>query len=413
MIILSWFSHSLFAQTPRAIRLLVTQIQIQQLPEKQGELSQYFNFFIAEKLKLNQGFDLQIFNTEQALSLLNQEFDLSQCELDDCAYRLADQIGSDISLKSNLFLVDGKYHLMLSLNAITTPPKSLAQVEVVGENIDMISSQIENAIHQLFKESQSFLNAVQKTKIKYRSVKHATAKEQAQWTVLGIQWVKIEGGELSLGSELSAEESPVVKVQVPHLLVMKNEVTVSQYFQCVSAMKCTENAKGEGCYALNAMDQRPVNCVTWEQAKAFSDWIGARLPSEAEWEWIAKGKDQRKYPWGDDIANCNYAVMKENDLDGCGIENANVVCSKPRGNTPEGICDLGGNVWEWVEDDWFQNHQGVKDANARLKKQSKSGDLKVYKGGSWYHESKSLRNANRGKLASDRYSVGVGFRCVF
>jgi formylglycine-generating enzyme required for sulfatase activity len=403
--------QSLQAQALRPIRVLITQIQIQNMPEKQAELSQFFNFLIPEKLKLYQEASITSFNSEQALALLNQDFDLSKCEQEDCAYQLANEIGADISLKSNLFWVDGKYHLYLSLNAIT-PNQSLAQIEKTAESTEQLSAQLEAAINLLFVQAKSNMNEIQKTKVRYKSTKHATEAEQAQWARLGIQWIRINAGELQFGSEVNAEESPIVKLQVPTLLVMKNEVTVAQYFQCVTAGRCTVTARDEGCFSLNAMDQRPVNCVTWEQAKIFANWIGARLPSEAEWEWVSKGKEQRKYPWGEESASCLLAVMKEGGLDGCGIEQANVTCSKPRGNTPDGVCDLGGNVWEWVEDDWFANHKGTSKANARIKDQGKASNLKVYKGGSWYHESRSLRSASRGKLAGNRYSVGVGFRCV-
>ena len=96
--------------------------------------------------------------------------------------------------------------------------------------------------------------------------------------------------------------------------------------------------------------------------QAYGDWLGARLPSEAEWEYVASSRgEQRQYPWGDQVPTCDYAVMQNvNGLTGCGLETTAQTCSRsPAGDTEEGVCDMAGNVFEWVEDDYHANYFGA------------------------------------------------------
>ena len=128
----------------------------------------------------------------------------------------------------------------------------------------------------------------------------------------------------------------------------KTEVTNKQYKACVEAGACTPPSSYEGG------DDQPVVNVDWNQAKAFSEWVGGRLPSEAEWEYAARsGGKERKYPWGDEEPSCERAVMNQGG-NGCGRNATWPVCSKTAGNTSQGLCDMAGNVWEWTQD-WYHD----------------------------------------------------------
>jgi cysteine-rich repeat protein len=129
-------------------------------------------------------------------------------------------------------------------------------------------------------------------------------------------------------------------------------------------------------------DWHPINCVSWKQAQVYADWVDQqdltlhiRLPSEAEWEYIARSEgEDRTYPWGDAPLDCDYAVFHSGGY-GCGQNRTAPVCSTsstltPRlgdvanGDSDQGVCDLAGNVREWTLDVFNKNNNGV-DPNGK------------------------------------------------
>jgi len=147
---------------------------------------------------------------------------------------------------------------------------------------------------------------------------------------------------------------------------MKNEVTVDEYRRCVEAGACTEEGlhgvrwkempltATETCnWTAEGKGDHPVNCIDWYQADAFCRWAGGRLPARREWHEAVAGPEKRLYPWGSAPATCDLAVMYDEKavapVKGCGARGTWPVCSKPAGNSPDGLCDLAGNVWEWSD----------------------------------------------------------------
>ncbi|MCX5797386.1 MAG: SUMF1/EgtB/PvdO family nonheme iron enzyme [Elusimicrobia bacterium] len=189
----------------------------------------------------------------------------------------------------------------------------------------------------------------------------------------GIAWVAIPGGSFMMGVEELADSKPRHQVTVETFQMAKTLVTNKQYRACVQAGACTapmdEGAGFKG-------DDQPVVGVDWEQAKTFSEWVGGRLPSEAEWEYAARsaGKDGR-YPWGDEEATCARAVIAM-----CGSATA-PVCSRPAGNTKQGLCDMAGNAWEWVQDFYHDSYKGAPADGSAW--DVRAGGAHVVRGGSW------------------------------
>ncbi len=225
-----------------------------------------------------------------------------------------------------------------------------------------------------------------------------------------IEWVRIAGGTFEMGSNDFDWAQPVHSVTVPTFEMTRTEVTVEQYKACVDAGSCSAPDDGwESCnWGYSDRGSHPINCVDWDQAQDFANWVGGRLPSEAEWEYAARsgGRDW-KYPWGDEAATCERAVMYDGG-DGCGRDSTWPVCSKPSGNTTHGLCDMAGNVWEWVQDWYHDSYDGAPTDGSAW--ETPTGSHRVDRGGSWYNFAGGVRAAHRfGRLPGDRNDY-VGFR---
>jgi formylglycine-generating enzyme required for sulfatase activity len=174
-----------------------------------------------------------------------------------------------------------------------------------------------------------------------------------------IEFILIAGGIFQMGSDEYESEQPIHEVTVPSFEMMRTEVTQAQYKVCFDAGVCpppgAEFANNRWWNLTSELDH-PVDTVTWDDAKTFAEFVGARLPSEAEWEYAARsGGQDIMYPWGNDEPDCG----RSNQRCGNGIAGSNAatsVCRYLSGNTTQGLCDMAGNVSEWVEDYYHDNY---------------------------------------------------------
>jgi formylglycine-generating enzyme required for sulfatase activity len=179
------------------------------------------------------------------------------------------------------------------------------------------------------------------------------------------------------------------------------EVTAAAYAGCVRVGRCDASgldACGElGTYDPPGRRSHPINCVDWDQAAAFCAWAGKRLPTEEEWEWAARGAARgTRFPWG------NGRPARQLCWDGPGNdagEGGRIgtcrVGSYLAGNSPQGISDLAGNVWEWTADE------------------TGSTGERIVRGGGWGSGGPTLISANhRETHPGDHRDVAIGFRCV-
>ena len=237
--------------------------------------------------------------------------------------------------------------------------------------------------------------------------------------VSGVRWVAIPGGRYMMGSNTGdKDETPVHRVKVRSFFMKKTEVTVVQYRACVNVGKCTKPQQQSSCnWGVAGRDTHPVTCVSWNQAKVYCKWIGGRLPSEAEWEYAARGGGKDKvYPWGNDPASCVYSVMDDRatkvsggtTTDGCGVDGTFAACSRIAGNTAHGLCDMSGNAWEWVEDCWHTGYNGAP-SNGRPWKTNCANANMTMRGGNHSSAAKAVRTTYRSYNKPDYY---LGFRCA-
>jgi formylglycine-generating enzyme required for sulfatase activity len=227
----------------------------------------------------------------------------------------------------------------------------------------------------------------------------------------GIEWVPLPGGAVRMGANEERaldSELPVHEVVVAPFELARTEVTFGQYRRCVEARVCTPPGEGAYCgWGDPKRDDHPVNCVDREQARTFAAWAGGRLPSEAEWEYAARGAaDDRHFPWGDLMASCRRAVLHE----GCDRRRATwPVCSKPLGASPQGLCDLAGNIAEWVEDCWHPGYTGAP-ADGSAWTTDCHGPDGVVRGGSWVDAGLDLRTFSRRTVPPDERRFSAGLR---
>lgn len=255
--------------------------------------------------------------------------------------------------------------------------------------------------------------------------------------------VLVPGGTFRMGSTEGDDETPQHEVTLGAYCLDRTEVTVGAYSSCARGGGCPR-AAGTVAYSGSSaedvtfwshfcnggrtdLNDHPMNCVDWSQASAFCAASGKRLPTEAEWEYAARGNDGRRYPWGNEapsptllnacgsecrdyaaaLGRTGWPVMYEADD---GWRWTAPVGSFPSGASPFGLQDMAGNVWEWVADTY------VADGYARhvpTNPEVTGDDPRVNRGGSWVGDDPSwVRAAFRGRDApSDRVSL-VGFRCA-
>ncbi len=227
---------------------------------------------------------------------------------------------------------------------------------------------------------------------------------------MGIEWVTIPGGSFMMGADNLGGAQPRHSVTVRTFLMAKTTVTAGQYKKCVEAGICKKpicDSSGKDSYG----DDYPVVCVNWEQAAKFSEWVGGRLPSEAEWEYAARSADKDwKYPWGNENVTCERAVTSD-----CG-DKALPVCSKPAGNTAQGLCDMAGNVLEWTQDWYHGSYEGAPTDGSAWGSPATSA-YRAYRatrgGRHWFYGDVNSPAAIRSfNDPDDRLSQYIGFRPV-
>ncbi len=246
--------------------------------------------------------------------------------------------------------------------------------------------------------------------------------------------VFVPAGKFLMGCNLAGSvgcsegSSPYHGVSLSAYYIDKTEVTVGAFQECVEAGECSHHMDDGTCRFWDGITwvdavlpqnyrgmMQPMVCVSWEQAKDYCEWVGKRLPTEAEWEKAARGTDGRRYPWGNEGVDCDHAIIENYEIAGSGGCYSNStwdVCSKsPAGDSPYGLCDMAGNVGEWVSDWWaadYYYHQPTEDPKGPF-----SGDDVVFRGGAAHRSSlQSFETWSRARREPTGGNNALGFRCA-
>jgi formylglycine-generating enzyme required for sulfatase activity len=205
------------------------------------------------------------------------------------------------------------------------------------------------------------------------------------------------------------DESPLHSVTLDSFWIDRVEVTNEQYARCVADGICSPPSElgsrtRDSYYGDTQFDDYPVLYLSWPDADTYCQWAGGRLPTEAEWEYAARGPDSVTFPWGNDPPDDSLLSYNEN------VGDATEVGAYPGGVSWVGAMDMAGNVWEWVTD-WYDSGY-YASSPSHNPKGPETGDRKVLRGGSYHDDEQSVRAADRLNYPPAIRSVLVGFRCV-
>ena len=217
---------------------------------------------------------------------------------------------------------------------------------------------------------------------------------------LGLKWVPIPEGTFEMGcspnNTCPNNEMPAHSVTVSSFEMLETEVTQEQYFE-VTGSNPSHHSDCPTC---------PVESVNWNEAKAFCEAVGGRFPTEAEWEYAARGGTTTKYYCGDDDSDCLndiawYFANSDDETHPVGTRDPN----------DHGLYDMLGNVWEWTADWYGSDYYEISPA--KNPQGPNSGSERVKRGGCFRNDG-PLRVSAR-DYADPLYVIstnGLGFRCV-
>ena len=218
----------------------------------------------------------------------------------------------------------------------------------------------------------------------------------------GANIVYVPAGDFLMGyagATAKEDEGPEHLVYLDGYWLYETPVTNSQYRKCLQDERCT------GTLSRFSDDTYPVVRIDWNQAVAYCEYAGGRLPTEAEWEKGARGTDGRLFPWGEQAPSCLLA-----NYQGCFGNQVTRVGQFPDGLSPYGALDMLGTVWEWVSD-WYDEDYYTYSPSANPIGPSE-GEFRVQRGHSFESNVVYLRVTDRGRSNPSNEDYRKGFRCV-
>jgi formylglycine-generating enzyme required for sulfatase activity len=245
---------------------------------------------------------------------------------------------------------------------------------------------------------------------------------QAGWFSMGSEDDDVSSGlrscllafpsEGECNPDMFDDERPAHRVHLHAFDIDGTEVSNAAFRRCVNAGACLPSGSSESDARIGLAEQPAVQ-LSWEDARSYCRWVSGDLPSEAQWEYAARGDSQRAFPWGQvwnsRLANHGQAESAEGDSDG--FRYAAPVDSFPDGKSFFGLRNMAGNVWEYVLDRYggpYASEQNRIDPSG-----PRTGTEHVIRGGSWRSPAYALRARFRAHVPDNETRPDVGFRCAY
>ncbi len=217
------------------------------------------------------------------------------------------------------------------------------------------------------------------------------------------------------GPRTFALEREAHEVKLSAYRIDRREVSVADYLRCVEAGRCSMPPYAKGGERF-FRPELPVALVTASDAERYCDFVGGRLPTEAEWERAARGREGRRYPWGNlfhpALANHGASLPDRHD-DRDGFLELAPVGSFPQGRTPDGIDDLAGNVAEWVADGFDDDENALHSPEKAENPLRRGSPWRVVRGGGFRSPPFMLRGTSRHFVLASTRAPDIGFRCAY
>jgi len=307
-----------------------------------------------------------------------------------------------IDLRSDLYTLGLVMHEMLTLRTPVDEPVTVVDVrqDVAPSVIEVLNKSVQHEKERRWQSAREFRKALEDAyQGSYSRVEAASITTDSGKEVSTESMVYMPGGSFMMGSSEVREEAPEFETYVEPFYIDRYPVSVEEYEAFIA-----ETGHPEPKYwhdpEFNGPRQ-PITGVTVDDAMAYAAWAGKQVPTEKQWEFAARGREDRRFPWGPldpDTTLCNFS-------DYLGMPS--IVTMHEGGATPDGVHDMGGNVFEWT----LGAYKPYR-ADAGGEVSDPTEPRRVARGGSWHSQAEELRTTARKGLFRESQLTTVGFRCV-
>ena len=321
------------------------------------------------------------------------------------AYAAPEQLKQqETDARADLYAVGLVFHELLTLRTPVDAPVTVEQVrrDVSPGLLSVLRRAVKEEREQRWTSARDFRIALRDAyNESYRPTAANIVVNGDRSDVSTEGMVHLEGGSFLMGNDAIRAEAPEEEVTVGPFWMDKYPVTVAQFTAYLEATGQPE-PKFWRDPNFNGLDQ-PVVGVSWEQAQAYAQWCGKELPTESQWEFAARGRENRRYPWGSLPPSSTRANFGEF------IGMPSMVTMHEEGQSPEGIFDLAGNVMEWTVDPY--SPYGALRSGRREEALAKE-PRRVCRGGCWSSPEEDLVTTARRAYFPESQLPIIGFRCV-